>query len=91
MMLVVKVEVWPGGRENMKRELARARIGNVSNLANTSDYVVTAKEGDNSIVGTPAWESKGRLDGHDRRQSVWALVAKAAAWAAEVTREVQRE
>jgi hypothetical protein len=79
---VIKVELWPGGYEGMKRTLAKAHIGNVSNLADVSDYIVTVSEGANPITGTPAWSARGRVDGHKRQQSVWALVAKAAAWAA---------
>jgi hypothetical protein len=81
-MLVIKVELWPGGHEAMKRTLAKAHIGNVSNLAAVSDYQVSASEGANPIAGTPAWKGRGLLTRHDRNQSVWALVAKAAAWAA---------
>jgi hypothetical protein len=81
-MLVIKVELWPGGYEGMKRTLAKAHVGNVSNLATVSDYVVSVSEGANPITETPAWTARGRIDGHDRQQSVWALVAKTAAWAA---------
>jgi hypothetical protein len=81
-MLVIKVELWPGGDERFKTVLARAGIGNVSNLADVSDYEIVANEGANPLTGTPAWKGRGLLHQHDRRQSVWALVAKAAAWAA---------
>jgi hypothetical protein len=80
-MLVIKVELWPGGYEGMKRTLAKAHIGNMSALADVSDYQVAASEGANTVAGTPAWKGRGLLHQHDRRQSVWALVAKAAAWA----------
>lgn len=81
-MLVIKVELWPGGEEQYKTVVARALIGNISDLADTSDYAVSVSEGQNPIAGTPAWKGRGRIDGHDRRQSVWALVEKAASWAA---------
>ena len=81
-MLVIKVELWPGGYEGMKRTLAKADIGNMSSLADVSDYQIAASEGANPIAGSPAWKGRGLLHQHDRRQSVWALVAKAAAWAA---------
>ena len=81
-MLVIKVELWPGGDERYKTVLARAGIGNISNLADVSDYEVLASEGANPLTGTPAWKGRGLLQMHDRRQSVWALVAKAAACAA---------
>jgi hypothetical protein len=81
-MLVIRVELWPGGDERFKTVLARAGIGNISNLADVSDYEIVASEGANPLTGTPAWKGRGLLHQHDRRQSVWALVAKAAAWAA---------
>jgi hypothetical protein len=81
-MLVIRVELWPGGDERFKTVLARAGIGNVSNLAEVSDYELVASEGANPLTGTPPWKGRVLLHQHDRRQSVWALVAKAAAWAA---------
>jgi hypothetical protein len=89
-MLVIKVELWPGGDERFKTVLARAGIGNVSNLAEVSDYEVAASEGANPLTGTPAWKGRGLLHQHDRRQSVWALVAKAAAWAAAEAEKQER-
>jgi hypothetical protein len=66
-----------------RRTLAKAHIGNLSSLAAASDYQVAASEGANPLTGIPAWTGRGLLHQHDRRQSVWALVAKAAAWEAE--------
>jgi len=80
-MLRITVELVPGGI-GRPRVLARAIAGNVSDLADTSDYQVAANEGRNPLVGRPAWEAHGHILGHDRVQSVWALVAKLAAWAA---------
>jgi hypothetical protein len=81
-MLRITVELVPGGHEGMKRELARAHVGNLSSLAPKSDYAIYANEGDNPVAGSGRWESRGMLGGHDRNQTVWALVAKVAAWAA---------
>lgn len=64
------------------RLFSRAGISNISELADVSDYEVVASEGANPVARTPAWKGRGRVCLHDRRQSVWALVAKAAAWAA---------
>lgn len=41
-MLVVKVEVWPGGNGNRAFEISRIGIANESMLATYSDYSVTA-------------------------------------------------
>jgi hypothetical protein len=36
-MLVVKIELWPGGAADRAREIGRPRIANVSDLAEVSD------------------------------------------------------
>lgn len=81
-MLRIIVEIVPGG-VGRPRELARAELGNVSDLADKSDYVIRASEGVNPLVPAPAWEARGRLTAHNRNQSVWALVAKAAEFSVE--------
>lgn len=81
-MLRVTVELIPGGWEAAKRVLARAEIGNISSLADTSDYAVRVAEGRNPLTGTEPWQREGKIFAHDRRASVWSLVAKVAAWAA---------
>jgi hypothetical protein len=53
-MLVLKVELWPGGDENQKRVLARAGIGDMSELADISDYEVVVSDGANPLAGIPA-------------------------------------
>jgi hypothetical protein len=80
MMLRIIVELVPGGYEPAKRELARAELGNVSDLAAVSNYVIRASEGANPLAGTPAWQRTGKIENHQRNRSVWALVERAAAW-----------
>ncbi|MDT3683744.1 MAG: hypothetical protein RO009_01715 [Pseudorhodoplanes sp.] len=80
-MLRIKIELVPGGFEEFAREIARAEVGNVSNLADLSDYSVRVREGDNKLAGTRAWERTGKIFNHDRRASVWHLVEKIAKWA----------
>lgn len=79
-MLRIIVELVPGGYEPAKRELARAELGNVSDLAAVSAYVIRAGEGANPLTGVPAWQRTGRIERHRRNQSVWKLVERAAAW-----------
>lgn len=86
-MLRVTVELWPGGSKALARTLAIADITNVSELADLSDYQVLAAEGPNPRAGTAAWEAETRLRDHDRRSSVWSLVAKVALWAAEQAKD----
>lgn len=82
-MLRIIIELVPGGVESRKRELACAVLGNITDLDPVSDYQIRAREGDNPVADAKAWESRGMIAGHDRRASVWSLVAKAAAWAAD--------
>ena len=77
-MLRLTVELVPGGDERRARTIARMTIANISNLADISDYEFSAHEGANSIAGTPARDTKGIVRQHDRRQTVWSLVSKAA-------------
>jgi hypothetical protein len=81
-MLRITVELIPAGREHSKRVLATANIGNASGLADVSDYEIEVKT---AARAEPSWrrewEAHGTISQHDREQSVWALVAKAAAWA----------
>jgi hypothetical protein len=84
-MLRVTVELWPGGREAHKRELAVMHISNMGVLAGADDYAiaVVAKEDVNPVAQRGRWESRGMIFHHDREQSVFALLTKAAAWAAK--------
>jgi hypothetical protein len=79
-VLRVTVELFPGGLQSQRRTLATMDIGNISGLADRSDYTVHIAEADNSVTGQRGWSSSGTIFGHDRRQSVWALVEKAAAF-----------
>src|SRR3989304_601627 len=80
-MLRIIVEIVPAGY-GRPREVARAELGNISDLGKISDYAIEVEEGVNGVTWAKPWESHGMICGHDREQSVWALVAKAAAWAA---------
>ncbi len=88
-MLRILVELVPGGNEARKREIARATLANISALDDVSDYRIDAWEHANPIAGTDAWDADGVIYGHDRRQSVWRLVARAAVWAAWRQRQRQ--
>jgi hypothetical protein len=82
-MLRVTVEIWPGGDKTRACAIAIANVANVSDLADVSDYAVSVTEGQNPVTNTPPWSQRGYVIQHDRRTSVWALVAKVAIWAAE--------
>ena len=86
-MLRILVQLVPGGDEELLRELARAELGNISNLARMSDYAVVANESENRLAAMPAWSRRGLITRHDRRQSVWKLVERAAEWAGRQAEE----
>ena len=89
-MLRVTVELWPGGDETRARSLAVANVANVSHLADVSDYAVSVSEGYNPLTGTRPWSQRGHVFQHDRKTSVWALIAKVAIWAAEEAGKTRR-
>ena len=82
-MLRITIELVPGGREDGRRELARAELSNMTDLAVKSDYRIAAYELDNAPAVMSAWTANGLYCNHYRPQTVWALVAKAAIWAAK--------
>jgi hypothetical protein len=89
-VLRVTVEIWPGGDKTQARAIAIANVANVSDLADVSDYAVSITEGHNPITNSPPRSRRGYVFQHDRRNSVWALVAKVAAWAADEAEKTGR-
>lgn len=89
-MLRVTVEIWPGGDKTRAHTIAIANVANLSDLADVSDYAVSVTEGHNPVTNTPPWSQLGYVFQHDRRASVWTLVAKVAIWAAEEAGKTRR-
>jgi hypothetical protein len=77
-MLILTVDFVPAGIQARRRTIASMHIGNVSGLSDVSDYEVNVMEGANPLSGTPARLASFEVRDHDRQQSVWALIAKAA-------------
>jgi hypothetical protein len=77
-MIRITVEIVPGGFEPLRRVIATMLVDNLSNLADRSDYRVRATEKESGITGLRARSMGAEVKNHDRRQSVWALIAKAA-------------
>lgn len=77
-MLIVTVDLVPGGYEPHRRTIGSMRIANVSNLTGVSDYDVEAMEGANPLTGAPPRKAACKVLAHGRRQSVWALLARAS-------------
>lgn len=75
-MLVVRVEVWPGGAEHRRREIGRARIANVSDLDDVSDYAFEI-EGDGSTrLGVRPVRLEGSVERVPRSESAWQLLRR---------------
>jgi hypothetical protein len=81
-MLRVTVVLVPDSNERRGETIARMTISNISNLADVSDYEFRTHEHANPVAGTPSRETTGTVRDHDRRQTVWSLVGKAALAAA---------
>lgn len=77
-MLVVTVDIIPGGYELHRRTIGSMRIANASNLADVSDYAVEVIESANPLTGAKRRTTSCTVRTHDRRQSIWALLAKAS-------------
>lgn len=58
--------------------VAGAKIKNVSELADFSDYEAEIVEDSAPHLGTPAGHCLTRIEGHPRFQSVWVLVKEVA-------------
>jgi hypothetical protein len=72
------IEVYVGNKDNRKL-IASSVAYNVSNLADTSDYIFTNTEYGAEHLGIPPSEAKGTIEGHNRLSSVWTLVSKITA------------
>lgn len=82
-MLIVTVTLLPGGDRSRAQEIASASITNTSDLSDLSNYAVIASERGSPVTGLPDQTVGVEVEMHDRHQSVWSLVAKAALHAAE--------
>lgn len=72
-VLVVKVEIWPGGSADRGFEIARLGLGNRSGLAQVSNYGVTAlmgRDGAEHVMQT-------MVMGHNREHGWVPLVRRA--------------
>lgn len=77
-MLIVTVTLVPAGFDPLRRDIGTLRISNISDLARISDYSIDIIEAANPLTGTPARIGGCRIEAHDRIQSVWALLERAA-------------
>ena len=69
-MLVVRVEIWPGGHSDRRREIGLLALANVSDLDAESDYVVIRSVGQHVDARV--------VRKHPRASGFWPLIARAA-------------
>jgi hypothetical protein len=82
-MIHVTIDLVPGGFQPMRRTIGTMRIANITDLSDVSDYAVDFLQAANPLTGSRPCNGSCRVEGHDRRQSVWTLIAKAAQAAME--------
>lgn len=80
-MIVIRVELWPGGDPKRRRDLGSAVIHNVSGLADDSAYEVQLLKGEH-YAGKNAGKPyrRGRVESfprRDKRFGPWELLALA--------------
>jgi hypothetical protein len=78
-MIVVTVTLVPSGCQPYRRDVGMLRISNIADLAGISDYEIDVTEAANHLTGSRARIGSCIVERHDRVQSVWALVERAAA------------
>jgi hypothetical protein len=72
-VLVVTIEVWPGGSPLDKRNIGSMTLANVSELAECSDYEGFLRGDDINADGV----EHVTVEGHFRSRGAWELVRKA--------------
>ncbi|WHO37233.1 hypothetical protein PMI04_011685 [Sphingobium sp. AP49] len=76
-MMVVKVEIWPGGSEDYALEIGRLEIANLSNLADVSDYAVRLRQTAAEQLEVRPIDARTIIKAHTRRDGPWALIKRA--------------
>lgn len=75
-MLVVTIEIWPGGREAERKRIGEARLTNVSELSEISDYECEFSSFEASS-GREVKRDWGHVCDFDRRRGFWHLLWEA--------------
>lgn len=70
-MIVVKLELWPGGDKNRAIDLGSAEIANVSNLADLSAYEVRLLKGARFSKRPGELYKRGVVPAFPRRDTRW--------------------
>lgn len=70
-VIVVKLELWPGGDESRTQDLGKAEIFNVTDLAEISSYGVRLLKGARYSKRPGTLYKEGRVDNFPRRDQRW--------------------
>ncbi|WP_103728132.1 hypothetical protein [Novosphingobium sp. HII-3] len=75
-MLVVKVEVWPGGHAAGAFEIGRMEVVNESGLSAISDYSARIIQRETERMEIASFDICTQVHSHARRDGPWALIRK---------------
>lgn len=73
-MLVVKVEIWPGGSKEDAYEVGRLSAGNITAYGEVCSYEIRLFDEGGLVGGRQAADFQ--VDGHHRSDGCWSLVHK---------------
>lgn len=90
-MVVVRIELWPGGDESKARSLGTATITNNASGNDVNGNYDVALSHSGIYIDRPGVWRTGKVIGHCRDLSPYHLVAKALANAAGMGPKQQRE
>lgn len=76
-MLIVTIDIAPGGSQPLRHTIATLHIANRSELADVSDYRIIGMQSANPLTGEPPGITEFSILAHPRRQRVWALLQRA--------------
>jgi hypothetical protein len=75
-MMVVRIEIWPGGDEQAAFELGRMDVTNVSTVADVGSYTASITQRETPTLRVPSFVRNVRVASHPRGDGPWALVAR---------------
>lgn len=75
-MLVVKLEVWPGGAVTRAKEIGRVFINNLNEDDQVGNYQVRADSDSVPYLNIPAISQEFIVENHDRDEAVFVLLGK---------------
>jgi len=75
-MMVVRIEIWPGGDEQAAFEIGRMDVANVGAVADVGAYAASVTQRATPTIGVPSFVRSVTVASHPRGDGPWALVAR---------------